>query len=242
MLNRFYLGVRQRSTHTDHSSESTNILLTPVSSNQASSSQSDPERTPLQPRPSATLVTPSCSLHQYNNTHLKPSVDFTDAKLLIERNTDGKHVVGKILLNKTTATSTNNEIPRSSSNINLATPNTTSSSVVVLSSQQKQATNIVSGSSYAPLSLANFNLNNNNNSDAGEMNSLMRNANNFFFSSSSSSAHSSSSSTSSASSTSTKPSGDAAKKQPIANSTSLNAIQHLQVFFSSLSLFFFLLS
>lgn len=232
-----YLGARQRSTHTDHNSESTNILLTPVSTNQTSSNQSDPERTPLQPRPSATLVTPSCSLHQYNNTHLKPSVDFTDAKLLIERNTDGKHVVGKILLNKTTATSTN-EIPRSSSNINLATPNTTSSSsVVVVSSQQKHASNIVSGSSYAPLSLANFNLNNNNNSDAGEMNSLMRNANNFFFSSSSSSAHSSSSSTSSASSTSTKPSGDAAaKKQPIANSTSLNAIQHLQVFFSSLSL------
>lgn len=119
--------MNESETEPNHHARS-NILLTPISyTNSTSSSSSSavpnnssaPFSTPtsshtantnLIATTSKSIQASNCHIHHHHHlNHLhhnifqtpktQQSVDFTDAKLLIERNTDGKHVVGKILLN-----------------------------------------------------------------------------------------------------------------------------------------------
>lgn len=144
--------------------------------------------TPQKQQPHQHLIqqTPSsCSVHfHHHNTRFQTpvvnSVDFQDAKLVIERNTDGKHVVGKILLNSniinqnlpaaTTPLNNHHELvlSRSSSHANLV-----NNELLVLNN--KSGISVTgSNSSHA--------ITNTDHQQRNEMNGLLRNANSLFFS------------------------------------------------------------
>ncbi len=95
-------------------------MLTPVQSTTFSTSLSNQTTRALNNQPTISLTTTATknndnrisNIHSHNSSFLgcagnsavplnsAKNIDFTDAKLIIERNTEGKHIVGKILLAK----------------------------------------------------------------------------------------------------------------------------------------------
>jgi hypothetical protein len=109
-------AVYYRSFDCHHSAK--NIILTPVKSSKQSTSQNQPSIS------LANNITPHQHPAQHNN---QSGVDFTNAHLVIERNNQGKHQIGQVIL-KSTSTQlidTHNESCKQKSNLNETTTSCT---------------------------------------------------------------------------------------------------------------------
>ncbi|RNA01979.1 hypothetical protein BpHYR1_032668 [Brachionus plicatilis] len=109
----------------DLSNCSSNILLTPVQNssvnqtNLANKAQSSLCQNPVQKSQAKANLLAKKSCASTNCPTSKKQLDFTDAKLVVERNTQGKHVVGKIIINQTNEPSNSSTLNKSLSNTSL---------------------------------------------------------------------------------------------------------------------------